>query len=66
MQMLAVPKMILRCSLRNYNDIYMDAKRFTEQSFPLPGCDLATPDAPAVAGKAMYLCLMNDLYQFPL
>ena len=56
MQMLAVPKMILRCSLRNYNDIYMDAKRFTEQSFPLPGCDLATPDAPAVAGKAMYLC----------
>ena len=27
----AVPKMILRCSLRNYNDIYMDAKRFTEQ-----------------------------------
>ena len=56
MQMLAVPKMILRCSLRNYDDIYMDAKRLTEQSFLLPGCDLETPDAPAVAGKAMYSC----------
>ena len=58
--MVPVLKMMLRRSLHNYDDIYMDAKRLTDQTFLLPGCDLEThADALPFAGKAMYFCQVS-------